>query len=133
MIIDTSAAVAMLRGEPEAALFVAAMDRAEVVRMSAASVLELAIVTRASGPDVVDRFIDGMGVHVLPVDEEHLSKARVALERFGRGSGSPAGLDYGDCFAYAAAQVMDEPLLFKGDDFGHTDVRKVSLDDPTGS
>lgn len=125
MIIDTSAAVALLRGESEAEEFVAAMDCAPVVRMSAASVLELAIVTRVSGPGVVDAFVAGMGVQVLAVDAEHLRWARDALLRFGRGSGSPARLNYGDCFSYAAAKVTGEPLLFKGDDFVHTDVESA--------
>lgn len=127
MIVDTSAAVAMLRGEPEASLYLDAMERAEVVRMSVATVLELAIVTRASGPGVVDDFVTGMGVQVVAVDEDHLRWARHALQRYGRGSGSAARLNFGDCFAYAAARALDEPLLFKGEDFVHTDVRRVDL------
>lgn len=122
MIVDTSAAVAMLRGEPEADPFVEAMDSAAVVRMSVASVLELAIVTTSSGPEIVDAFLDDMGIQVLPVDAEQLRWARHAHEHYGRGSGSPARLNFGDCFAYAAAKATGEPLLFKGDDFVHTDV-----------
>ena len=123
MIVDTSAVVAMLRREPDHEDFLAAMDDADTVQMSAGTVLELALVTRASGPAVVDRFVDGMGITVLPVDAEQLRWARIGLERFGRGSGSPARLNYGDCFAYAAARATEEPLLFKGEDFTHTDVR----------
>lgn len=122
MIVDTSAAVALLRDEPEAGAFLAALQSADAVRMSAASVLELAIVTRAAGPELVDDFVEGLGIQVLAVDAEHLRWARVALARYGRGSGSPARLNYGDCFAYAAARVTGEPLLFKGQDFVHTDV-----------
>lgn len=122
MIVDTSAAVAMLRNEPEADQFLAAMDASPMVAMSAASVLELAIVTRASGASLTDRFLDAMGVRILAVDAEHLRWARVTHERFGRGSGSPARLNFGDCLAYAAARVTGQPLLFKGDDFRHTDI-----------
>lgn len=131
MIVDTSAAVAMLRDEPEAPQLLEAMDRADVVRMSACTVLELAIVTKASGPGLVDDFITGMGIQVVTVDEEQLRWARTAQERYGRGSGSPARLNYGDCFSYGAARAFDEPLLFKGDDFLHTDVVQVDLGDGT--
>lgn len=122
MIIDTSAAVALLRAEPEAEAFVAALETAPVARMSAASVLELSIVTAPSGPTVVDEFLDIFGVHVLAVDSHHLSWARRGHARYGRGSGSPARLNFGDCFAYAAAKVCEEALLFKGEDFVHTDI-----------
>lgn len=125
MIIDTSAAVALLRAESEAEAFLAALETAPVARMSAASVLELSIVTAASGPTVVDEFLDIFGVQLLAVDADHLRWARRGHERYGRGSGSPARLNYGDCFAYAAAKVTDDVLLFKGDDFIHTDVRRL--------
>ncbi|GAB3706554.1 type II toxin-antitoxin system VapC family toxin [Mariniluteicoccus flavus] len=125
MIIDTSAAVAMLRDEPESADFLAAIESSPVVRMSAASVLELAIVTTSSGPALVDDFLHAMGVRVVAVDAEHLRWARHAHHHFGRGSGSPARLNFGDCLAYAAARATEEPLLYKGNDFIHTDVRRA--------
>ncbi|WP_106850192.1 type II toxin-antitoxin system VapC family toxin [Blastococcus sp. Marseille-P5729] len=123
MILDTSAAVAMLRAEPEAEAFLAVIQAADTVRMSTASVLELSMVTAASGPQIVDDLLEGFAIQVVAVDAEHLRWARHAHQHFGRGSGSAARLNFGDCFAYAAARVLNEPLLFKGDDFGHTDVQ----------
>ncbi|GAB2541228.1 type II toxin-antitoxin system VapC family toxin [Brachybacterium huguangmaarense] len=122
MIIDTSAAVALLRGEPEAESMRASIEAAPRLAMSAASVLELAIVTAASGPALVDRFLAALDIDVLPVDAAHLRYARDAHLRFGRGSGSRARLNFGDCLAYAASRATGEPLLFKGDDFPGTDV-----------
>ena len=125
MIIDTAAAVAMLRDEPESAAFIAAMDAAVSVHMSAASVLELAMVTSASGPEVVDEFLEGIAIQVVPVDAEHLRWARHGQATYGRGSGSPARLNFGDCLSYGDAKALDEPLLFTGDDFIHTDVESA--------
>ncbi|HMR49839.1 MAG TPA: type II toxin-antitoxin system VapC family toxin [Arachnia sp.] len=122
MILDTSAAVAMLRGEPEAEEFREIVEHARTVRMSAASVLELAMVIGRGDPGLVDAFVQELGIDVVPVDAEHLRWARIAFERFGRGSGSPARLNYGDCLSYGAARALGEPLLFKGEDFVHTDV-----------
>lgn len=122
MIIDTSAAVAVLRCEPGSDAVRKQIEQAPVLRMSAGSVLELAMVIGRSDPELVDIFIDELRVRVLTIDQEHLSWARRAYERFGRGSGSPARLNYGDCITYAAAKVTGEPLLFVGDDFGHTDL-----------
>lgn len=125
MIMDASAAVAMLRGEPESAQLLEALKAAPVVRMSAASVLELAIVMRPHGPEIVDDFIRDMGIQVIGVDTEHLAWARHAHTHFGRGSGSAAKLTFGDCFSYAAARATGEPLLFTGDDFAATDVARA--------
>lgn len=122
MIVDTSAAVAMLRGEVDAARIREHIERAPVLRMSAGSVLELAMVIGRGDPGLVDAFIEELGIQVLAIDAEHLVWARRAFERYGRGSGSPARLTYGDCLTYAAAKVTGEPLLFKGDDFVHTDL-----------
>ena len=121
MIIDTSAAIAILWKEPEAPVFLRALETASAARMSAASVLELAIVSR-SDPGLAETFIVDMGIEVLDINAEHLYEAIRAHERFGRGSGSPAKLNFGDCFSYAAAKVTGEPLLFKDSDFTHTDI-----------
>ena len=125
MIMDTSAAVAILRREPGAAAMQAAIELAPALAMSAASVLELAIVTRASGAELVDRFLDALSIEVLDVDLDHLRWARFALQNYGRGSGSPARLNFGDCLVYGTAIASSRPLLFKGDDFTHTDVRSA--------
>lgn len=122
MIVDTSAAVVMLRGEADVARFREHIEHAPVLRMSAGSVLELAMVIGCGDPGLVDAFLEELGIQVLPVDAENLVWARRAFERYGRGSGSPARLNYGDCLTYAAVKVTREPLLFKGDDFVHTDL-----------
>jgi len=121
VVIDTSAAIAILWREPEAPVFLKALNVSPSVRMSAASVLELAIVSR-SDPGLAEAFITDMDIEVLDINAEHLYEAIRAHERFGRGSGSPAKLNFGDCFSYAAAKVTGEPLLFKGNDFTHTDI-----------
>lgn len=124
MIIDTSAAIAVMRHEPEAEEFLKTIAVASHVRISAASVLEMAIVSRAD-PGLAEDFVADMGFEVLDINAEHLYEAIRAQERFGRGSGSPAKLNFGDCFSYAAAKVTGEPLLFKGDDFTHTDIHSA--------
>ncbi len=127
MIIDTSAAIAVMRHEPEAEEFLKTIAAASHVRISAASVLEMAIVSRAD-PGLAEDFVADMGFEVLDINAEHLYEAIRAQERFGRGSGSPAKLNFGDCFSYAAAKVTGEPLLFKGDDFTHTDIHSALPD-----
>ncbi len=125
MIIDTSAAVALLRGEIDAPVMKRAMTNAPRLGMSAASVLELAIVTAASGPQLVDDFLAVLSVEVIAVDQEHLKWARFAHTHYGRGAGSPAKLNFGDCLAYGASKAENLPLLFKGADFSHTDVESA--------
>ncbi|WP_147918981.1 type II toxin-antitoxin system VapC family toxin [Ruania zhangjianzhongii] len=127
MIVDTSAIVAILRGEPETAEFRTAIQRAATVRISAASYLELGIVLDRVGDPVLtrqlDEVLDALGVTVAEVSPEQARLARAAYRDYGCGSGHPARLNFGDCFSYALAAVARDPLLFKGDDFGHTDVR----------
>ena len=124
MIIDTSAAVAIINEEPDAPVFAEALSRADTARISAASVLELSIVLRER-PGMAERFVTWADLEVLDINAEHLYEAIRAQERFGRGSGSPAKLNFGDCFSYAAEKVTGEPLLFKGDDFTHTDIHSA--------
>ena len=121
MIADTSVGVAILNEEPEAETFKRILTATDNIRMSAASVLELAIVFRER-PGLAEKFIARTGIEVLDINAEHLHEAIRAHERFCRGSGSPAKLNFGDCFSYAAAKVTGEPLLFKGNDFTHTDI-----------
>ncbi len=115
MILDTSALVAILRDEPEAAAFARAIAAAPVRRLSVVNWLEAAI--------VID--VREAGLLLEPVDAEQARIAREAYRDFGRGSGHPARLNFGDCFAYALAKARSEPLLFKGEDFGHTDVESA--------
>ena len=126
MIIDASALVALVRVEPEADRFFRALsETGEPKRMSAANWLEAAVVDGSKSPIASRRFDEAVaeaGIVIEPVTLEQADIARAAYRDFGRGSGHPAQLNYGDCFAYALAKSMREPLLFKGDDFSHTDV-----------
>lgn len=126
MIVDTSALIAVLRDEPHATLFAKAIANAGVTRISAANYVETAAIIDASRDPIASRRFDDLlreaGMVIEPVTEMQARIAREAYRDFGRGSGHPARLNFGDCFAYALAKAVDEPLLFKGDDFTHTDV-----------
>lgn len=126
MIIDTSALVAILRDEPDGPRFATAIETAAARRMSAATYVEVAAVID-SGRDAVasrrvDELLEAAGITIEPVTEAQARIAREAYRDFGKGSGHPAGLNFGDCFAYALATETGEPLLFKGDDFTHAGV-----------
>lgn len=125
MIVDTSALVAVLFGEPEADRYTRLIHDADRCLMSAGSFLELSIVLeRQTGPEVVrqcDMFFRRAGIIVEPFTVEQAHIARQAFHDFGKGRHA-AGLNFGDCFAYALAKVTGEPLLFKGKDFRKTDV-----------
>lgn len=126
MIVDTSALIAILRDEPEATACIRALYAAPNCRISAASFLEAGIVVDAARSPVPSRRLDDLlrqaNVAIEPVTEEQARIAREAYRDYGRGSGHPARLNFGDCFAYALARSTGEPLLFKGDDFVHTDI-----------
>jgi ribonuclease VapC len=126
MIIDTSAVMAILRAEPDAATYATAIEQATVRRLSAASFVEAAAVIDGSRDPVASRKLDDLlaeaEISIAPVTEAQAHLARAAYRDFGRGSGHPARLNFGDCFAYALAKESGEPLLFKGDDFAHTDI-----------
>lgn len=130
MIVDSSAIVAIAYDEPECARLVSAMDREPGSLMSAASYVETGIVLdNARIPEFssrLDRLLEAHGVQVVDVTFAQALIARRAYRNFGRGSGHRAHLNFGDCFAYALAIDLDEPLLFKGNDFGHTDVRRAT-------
>jgi ribonuclease VapC len=126
MIIDASALIAILRNEPEAASCAAAIEGAPERRISAVNLVEAAIVIDGSRDPVACRRFDELvktaGLIIEPVTEEQARIARSAYRDFGKGSSHPARLNFGDCFAYALAKVAGETLLFKGEDFGHTDI-----------
>jgi ribonuclease VapC len=126
MIVDTSALIAILRDEPEASVMAHAIEDAAERRISAANWLEAAAVIDGSRDPVAsrrfDELVDVARIAVVPVTEAQARIARAAYRDFGKGSGHPAGLNFGDCFAYALAKDTGEPLLFKGRDFVHTDV-----------
>lgn len=129
MIVDTSALVAILLDEREAPACARAIEDARACRISAANLLEAGIVIDMIGDPIARRRLDEIvreaDIRVEPVTAEQASIGRQAYRDFGRGSGHPAQLNFGDCFAYALAKTLAEPLLYKGNDFGHTDVTPV--------
>ena len=126
MILDTSAVIAILRDEVEAASFAKTIEKAVHRRISAVNYVEAAAVIDVGRDPVASRRFDELlqeaEVTVESVSEAQARIARQAYRDFGKGSGHPASLNFGDCFAYALAIAKREPLLFKGDDFSHTDV-----------
>lgn len=130
MIIDPSVIVAMLLDEPEAPIFAGLLQGAEVIRLSAASYVELAAVVDGRGDatasGALEPLLRRMHVVIEPFTERQAQLAREAYQRFGRGSGHPARLNMGDCFSYALARDLGEGLLFKGRDFTHTDIEIVT-------
>ena len=125
MVIDTSALLAILLAEEDAARFAHAIEEHDDCRMSAASYLEAALVIDGRGDALArrefDLFFRRAGIVIEPVTFEQAQIAREAYRDFGKGR-HPAGLNLGDCLSYALAKHLDQPLLFKGDDFARTDV-----------
>lgn len=130
MIVDSSVIVAILRAEPEAREFSRSIASAGRCRVSAASYLEAAIVIDSSRSAVSSRrfddFFRASRITVEAVTPRQAELARHAYFDFGKGR-HMAGLNFGDCFAYALAKEMDEPLLFKGKDFAHTDIAAAEI------
>jgi len=128
MVIDTSAVLAILQDEPERRRFAESIEAADTTCMSAATWVESSIVVEARyGSDGLrdfDRLMERIAVEIVPVDLEQARAAREAFRRFGKGR-HPAGLNFGACFSYALARMLGEPLLFKGTDFGQTDLVKT--------
>ena len=129
MIVDTSAIIAILRKEPDGPRFAEAIEGASARRISAANYLETAIVVDALLEPLVSRRLDDLladsSFIVEPVTAEHARLAREAYRDYGKGRGHPAQLNFGDCFSYALARATGEPLLFKGNDFSHTDLKSA--------
>lgn len=125
MIIDTSALFAILADEPERRRFIESIEAADSLRLSAATLVEISIVieSRYGGEGLrdLDHFLARAGAELVPVDSEQAEIARRAFSRYGKGR-HRASLNFGDCFSYALAITTGEPLLYKGDDFGQTDV-----------
>jgi ribonuclease VapC len=128
MVLDTSALITLLLDEPDAEAFRAALEDDATRLVSAATLLETALVIEARKGDAGGRELDLLvhkaGAEIVPVDAEQVAEARRAYRRFGRGRHA-AGLNFGDVFAYALARTSGEPLLFKGSDFARTDVARV--------
>jgi len=134
VIIDSSAIIAILFGEPDAALYAEAIATASTtaqgVRISAATYVEAAVVVESysstAGAQQFDALMRRAGIVIEAVTEEQAQLARQAYSDFGKGR-HPAGLNFGDCFSYALAKAAREPLLFKGNDFSQTDIERVLL------
>jgi ribonuclease VapC len=130
MILDASSIIAVLRDEPDASLFARAIADATERRMSAVNFVEAAIVIDASRDPIATRrfddFIKEANISIESVTDRQAQIAREAYRDFGKGSGHQAQLNFGDCFAYALARDFREPLLFKGNDFKHTDIAAVT-------
>lgn len=129
MIVDSSALVAILKREPEQRLFSALLESTATVRASAATYFEASIVIDSlRDPEMshlLDALIERSSIVIEPVTAEQAKIARQAYRDYGKCSGHRAGLNFGDCFTYALAREKREPVLFKGDDFVHTDLRSA--------
>jgi len=125
MVLDSSAVLAILFDEPERRTFTVAIEKDPRRLISAATLLESALIVESRRGEPAGRELDLLlhraDVQIVPVDADQVELARSAWRRFGKGH-HPAGLNFGDCFAYALAAATEEPLLFKGDDFRRTDV-----------
>ena len=127
MIVDSSAIVAIWDEEPSKRALSQVLLDAGGAKMSAATYVEMGVVidnrSRPERSRSLDSMLRAFGIEVVPFTPSQAVIARAAYRDFGKGSGHPAHLNMGDCFSYALASEMDEPLLFVGDDFTHTDVR----------
>jgi ribonuclease VapC len=130
MIVDTSAIIAVLRNEPDAPAIGEALQRSHVCRVSAVAYVEAGVVTDSNRNPVLSRRLDDLirdvRIRIETVTPQQAQIARQAYRDFGKGR-HKAGLNFGDCFAYALAKELDEPLLFKGTDFTHTDIEAADL------
>lgn len=128
MVIDTSAIVAILFGEPDQRHYGEAIEASRMRLISAVTRVELAFVIEGrkgeAGREHLEGFIKLIGAEIVAVTPQQAEIAIEAFRRFGKGR-HRAGLNIGDCFSYALAKTTDLPLLFKGDDFIHTDLRSV--------
>ncbi|WP_295837029.1 type II toxin-antitoxin system VapC family toxin [uncultured Microbacterium sp.] len=134
MIVDTSALIAVLQAEPEAEQILSALSATPRPLISAATLVEATIIADRGGDAVrsarFDDLVDALDLDVVPFTAAHAERARRAYREYGRGSGHPARLNLGDCFAYALAAERRMPLLFVGDDFARTDLASVLPPDP---
>lgn len=135
MVLDSSALIAIMLDEPERARFVDLMDADPLRLVSVVNWVEASLVLLARKGEIgvadLDRFASRAAIERVPVDAGQGALALEAFRRFGKGR-HPAGLNFGDCFAYALARSTGECLLFKGDDFGRTDLRSAACRAPPG-
>ncbi len=122
MILDSSAVIAVLRNETDATPYKRLIADVGQLKISTATVLECELVLGVTRHIDLDELISRSQIEIVAFDTAQLRAAIHAHRQYGKGSGSKARLNFGDCFSYALAKTLDEPLLFKGDDFTHTDV-----------
>lgn len=122
MIVDASIVVAILKQEADASYYAKILEAQDEIEISAATVLEASLVVGPRAQTKLTKLIHEAGIRVVAFDAAQADIARDAHIRYGRGSGSKARLNFGDCFSYALAKSTGLPLLFKGDDFTHTDL-----------
>lgn len=129
MVLDTSAIISILQNEPDSNQLIAEIEKADSLKVSAATVVEAGIVMYSrygdAGEVEVDQFLFRLGIVVVPVTQEQAEIARTAYRNFGKGNHT-AGLNYGDCFSYALSKSLKEPLLFVGEDFSKADLHGSS-------
>jgi ribonuclease VapC len=129
MVLDTSALLAILLGEPEASAMVRALARDETRLVGAPTLVEASAILQArkgpAGDVALAALLERAAIEVIPFSRPAAQLARLAYGRFGKGIGDPAVLNYGDCLTYGVAMAERQPLLFKGDDFTRTDVERV--------
>lgn len=128
--VDTSALMAIILGEPARDDFIAVLDRAEAVIISSGTLIETLLVARRRGDDAlvarVEALVEAFGMAIAAPGPADIAAALAGHARYGKGTGHPAQLNFGDLFAYALATSRDVPLLFKGEDFAATDVRAAT-------
>jgi ribonuclease VapC len=133
--VDSSAVIAIIQQESERPAFLDVLDSAQGVLMSAASLVETRMVAWSRGRqplvDEVNALILAYGIEIVSPGAAETDVAHNANTSFGKGSGHPAGLNFGDLFSYALAKTRGVPLLFKGDDFVHTDIELATVAPPT--
>ncbi len=129
MIVDSSALVSVLAQEPDAAVMSRLIGETSRVRVSVATVLETSLVVGPHRTAGLDLLLRSAGAELVAFDRAQMEAARIGHFRYGRGRGSRARLNFGDCFSYALAITTGEPLLFKGDDFALTDVTPAYVPD----
>ena len=128
-VVDSSAVIAVLRAEPDDPIYAGVLEQHESLFMSAGTLIELGtVLLHKRGRGAISelyRLLEASWVEIVPVSERHARDAIDAYARFGRCTRHPAQLNYGDCFSYALARALDQPLLYKGDDFARTDIRSA--------
>ena len=128
MIVDSSAIIAMVLGEPETRTLARALANSQTARISAPVWLEMSMVIQSprigQARPYVERFVRGLGLEVVAFSEQHAATALEAWQRYGKGN-HPARLNFGDCMSYATAKLAGEPLLYVGDDFAQTDIESA--------